>query len=100
MRRITIGRWDIELGYRPKSNHKLTHYKRTRTLLGTLYSLGKFSLLIEDWTDEAFATCGECGSHEVTTRTAGDESWDVCPDCRTVEGTIRYVNKRTIEGML
>lgn len=35
------------------------------------------------------AQCGDCGNiHEkVPTVSAGDESWNVCPDCRTTEGT-------------
>ena len=32
--------------------------------------------------------CADCGSDDVHTIWAGDEGWDVCEDCRSVENTV------------
>ena len=29
--------------------------------------------------------CDDCGSDDIERLSAGDESWDVCQDCRSVE---------------
>jgi hypothetical protein len=59
---------------------------------------GKLSIVFENATLERYATCGECGGTEIGERSiSDDESLTVCPDCRTVEGSYKYLNKRDYE---
>jgi hypothetical protein len=34
---------------------------------------------------EYILVCNDCGSEDIKRIGAGDESWDVCQDCRSVE---------------
>ena len=49
--------------------------------------------------DDALRVCAECFDPEFPTEieclSAGDESWDVCPSCRTVEGKTIYVQENS-----
>lgn len=47
--------------------------------------------------ERVFLICAECDQgqyfEEIKTVSAGDESWHVCPACRTIEGNTMYVNE-------
>ena len=47
---------------------------------------------------ETKLVCNDCGCDQVETKKAGDESWDVCPDCQSVENSteIEFVGEYSI----
>lgn len=54
---------------------------------------GKFSLNITQPQIETVRMCSECdGTEPIGGVSHGDESWDVCPNCRTIEGKTHYIS--------
>lgn len=54
---------------------------------------GKLSLSISQPQIETVRMCSECDGHEeMECVSSGDESWDVCPNCRTIEGKTHYIS--------
>lgn len=44
--------------------------------------------------------CGECGEPEVRQVWHGDEGWNVCGACCTIEGRVEFVSETEYEEML
>jgi hypothetical protein len=94
---FTIGKYDIELTTRARK--PWSHYRKYLHENGTHWVWGRFSLMIEDWTIECHPLCADCDSPDIGTVHYEDEGWLICNDCRTVEGSVRYVNKRVMEQL-
>jgi len=55
---------------------------------------GKLSLSISQPQYEMVTMCSECDGHEpIEVLSAGDESLNVCPNCRTVEGKTHEISE-------
>lgn len=95
--RFTLGRYDIRLHAHAK--WPWTHLKKHVHEDGFHWVWGKLSLVVEDHTIECHPVCGLCDSPDLSNIHYEDEGWLICNDCRTVEGAIRYVNKRQLEQL-
>lgn len=93
--RLSIGRWDIELDAHARRG--ILDYKYFVTETGTHRVWWRFSLKIDDATIETYRVCGECDADELSNVSIGDEWVRVCKSCRSVEGSVRYLNKRDYE---
>lgn len=95
--RLSIGRWDIE--FNTDALRGIRDYRRYTSETGTHRVWWRFSLKIDDATIEAYRVCGECGADELGNVPCGDGDYlTSCGACRTVEGNIKYLNKREYEA--
>lgn len=92
--KFTIGTYDIEIHSRARRKWSEFHSFRAKESSYKHWVWGRLSLSIEDWSLEDYAICAVCESTELTTLGRGDEGWDFCPDCRSIEGGVKYLNKR------
>ncbi len=48
---------------------------------------------------EQVQVCSECSNGTIEVVSAGDECWNVCQDCRTIEGQTHYITRAELEAM-
>lgn len=62
---------------------------------------GKFSLVISQPQLETVRMCSECnGDEPIESKGYGDEIWDICPNCNTVEGNTHEISEWDFENGL
>lgn len=90
-----VGRWDVEFTTNARCTYR--RLKKHVTATGSHWVWGRFSLMIEDGTEEVHLVCAECDQGILRTVSWGDEGLSVCPMCRSIEGATRYVSNRELE---
>lgn len=84
---------EADLGAR----HKWTHFKIHKREMYKHLVWGKLSVIFGQPHLEEVRFCAECMSSECGEVSAGDESWTVCRECRSVEQGYIYMTMEEAE---
>lgn len=104
--KLELGPYRIEASYSPKTptwtGWPWTHLKLHRSRRGDAWTRhlvwGRVSILVDTPDLDFVSVCAECDCNETPSRvSSGDESWNVCQSCGSIEGRTREVTVREYE---
>lgn len=73
------------LEFRTTARRRFTEFVFSRTDSSLHIVWGCFSVYFQDLNRSVIRYCGECDSDALRGLSAGDESWEVCDACQSIE---------------